>query len=65
MSPGTPALLAHVFLLALVICAALALGLGGEISGGEALAVIGAAGGVGVAGALGVSIGSKSSSPGP
>lgn len=40
--------LVHFGIVGLVIGAVLALGLGGEISGGEAVAVIAAAGGVGI-----------------
>ncbi len=63
MNTSKPALISHVLLLCLVILAVLTLALDGRISGGEALAVIAAAGGVGVAGALGVSVGSKGTPP--
>lgn len=64
MSPSTASLLVHTLILALVIVAIWALAALGKVTGGEALAVIAAAGGIGVAGAIGVSVGSKGNPPG-
>jgi hypothetical protein len=63
MSPSNASLLVHTLVLVLVIVAIWSLAAMAKISGGEALAVIAAAGGVGVAGAIGVSVGSKGNPP--
>lgn len=63
MKANRASLWAHGLILALVIVCVFLLAALNRITGGEALAVIAAAGGIGVAGAIGVSVGSKSNPP--
>lgn len=60
MSNGSQVIFSHTALGLAVIGSALALGLGGELSGGTAIAVIAGAGGLGGVGALTAGSGSKS-----
>lgn len=64
MNASRASLVVHALILALVIVCVFLLAALSKVSGGEALAVIAAAGGIGVAGAIGVSVGSKGNSPG-
>jgi hypothetical protein len=64
MNANRASLLVHALILVLVILCVFMLAALNKISGGEGLAVIAAAGGVGVAGAIGVSVGSKGNPPG-
>lgn len=63
MNANRASLLVHALILVLVIVCVFLLAALNKISGGESLAVIAAAGGVGVAGAIGVSVGSKGNPP--
>jgi hypothetical protein len=64
MNANRASLLVHALILVLVIVCVFLLAALNKISGGESLAVIAAAGGVGVAGAIGVSVGSRGNPPG-
>ena len=66
MSPATVQLLAHLVLSLAVMGSGLALAFGGQISGGEAIAVVGGAAGLGGVGTLGSirSVGSSGSTGG-
>ena len=64
MNASKASLAVHTVILVLVIVCVFLLAALNRITGGEALAVIAAAGGVGVAGAIGVSVGSKGNPPG-
>lgn len=63
MNVNRASLLVHALILALVIVCVFLLAALSKVTGGEALAVIAAAGGIGVAGAIGVSVGSKREPP--